>query len=320
MVKKIISNKEVLDELDSFLNELDSSRSNKTKYWIKDYIRFQREEIKISKTKNKGYKKYNRGDIIKAHFGFRVGREFGGLHYAVVIGGFENRNNHTLTVVPLKSAKIGVNTDFLPNNQLYLGHDIYEAINDKIKIHEQNVKDLETLFISKTATLENIKGNLKELEIVIKNLRDDFTHEDKQTTEEYNIKLDKASNIFLNVITSLNNDLLEIWEKCKELGVLKSNNAFQLVDISPSSVQKIMDTINIIKKAISKEFEYISNLIKENDRMKENGSIAIINQITTISKIRIYDPKTSIDALNNISISKENLIKIEREITKMLAL
>ena len=51
MVKKIISNKEFLDELDSFLNELDSSRSNKTKYWIKDYIRFQREEIKISKTR-----------------------------------------------------------------------------------------------------------------------------------------------------------------------------------------------------------------------------------------------------------------------------
>ena len=54
---------------------------------------------------------------------------------------------------------------------------------------------------------------------------------------------------------------------------------------------------------------------KEVLKMKQ-GSIALVNQITTISKIRIYDPKTDYDILSNFKLSNEKLDVLDREITK----
>ena len=44
------------------------------------------------------------------------------------------------------------------------------------------------------------------------------------------------------------------------------------------------------------------------------GSIALVGQITTISKIRIYDPKTNFDILRNVKLSNEKLDRIDQEI------
>ena len=48
----------------------------------------------------------------------------------------------------------------------------------------------------------------------------------------------------------------------------------------------------------------------------KNGSIALVNQITTISKLRIYDPKNSHDPLAGIKLSNEKLDKIDNEIIR----
>lgn len=48
-------------------------------------------------------------------------------------------------------------------------------------------------------------------------------------------------------------------------------------------------------------------------KMKK-GSIALVNQITTVSKIRIYDPKTTKDMLSGITLSNDGLDKIDKEI------
>ena len=47
------------------------------------------------------------------------------------------------------------------------------------------------------------------------------------------------------------------------------------------------------------------------------GSIALVSQITTISKIRIYDPKTNFDILSKIKLSNENLDLIDAELKKL---
>lgn len=316
MVKKLISNKEILDELDIFFNELDSNRSNKTKYWLKDYIRFQREEIKMSKIKNKGYKKYNKGDVIKAHFGFRVGREFGGLHYAIVIGGYENRKSDTLTVIPLKSAKANINIDFLRKGEFFLGHDVYDAVSRNLKVHLQKINEIKALFTDKIRNLDIINDDVKELSNIAININCDENDKSDQNTQINNII--RARVLTIDISNKLNYEYLELLEKCKEIGILKSEVFFKDNPISEFRSEEILAHLKNIKKSLERELKYIDKLIKENDKMKESGSIALINQITTISKIRIYDPKTSTDALNNIKISKENLIKIEREIKKML--
>ena len=51
----------------------------------------------------------------------------------------------------------------------------------------------------------------------------------------------------------------------------------------------------------------------EIEKMK-SGSIALINQITTISKIRIYDPKTTTGVLSGIKLSTITLDLINNAI------
>lgn len=50
--------------------------------------------------------------------------------------------------------------------------------------------------------------------------------------------------------------------------------------------------------------------------MKES-SIALVNQITTISKIRIYDPRGTHDVLSGISLTKESMDKINQKIKEL---
>lgn len=59
--------------------------------------------------------------------------------------------------------------------------------------------------------------------------------------------------------------------------------------------------------------EYLDKIGLEISRMK-TGSIALINQITTISKIRIFDPRHLKGVLAGISLSEENMEKINQKV------
>lgn len=74
------------------------------------------------------------------------------------------------------------------------------------------------------------------------------------------------------------------------------------------------------RAAISQELSEATQELELLERMKSEilkmriGSIALVNQITTISKIRIYDPKTDHDILSGIKFSNEKLDLIDSEI------
>lgn len=57
----------------------------------------------------------------------------------------------------------------------------------------------------------------------------------------------------------------------------------------------------------------VEKIITEIEQMK-TGSIALINQITTISKQRIYNPKKDFDILSGIQISDENMKLIDEKL------
>ena len=80
-----------------------------------------------------------------------------------------------------------------------------------------------------------------------------------------------------------------------------------------SEASALVDKIN----ATVTEIELIQRMRSEILKMKR-GSIALVNQITTVSKIRIYDPKTDHDILSNIKLSNEKLDLIDKEIIKKL--
>lgn len=71
-------------------------------YWLRDYLRYIKNEQSF---KPKQLINYKRGQIVFVNFGFRVGQELGGLHYAIVLDVKNRKNNTTLTVVPLRSKK-----------------------------------------------------------------------------------------------------------------------------------------------------------------------------------------------------------------------
>ena len=70
-------------------------------------------------------------------------------------------------------------------------------------------------------------------------------------------------------------------------------------------VAKIHDAITLHKR------------IKDEIQKMKVGSIALVSQITTISKMRIFDPKTDHDILSGIKLSNEKLDLIDAEIKKM---
>lgn len=49
----------------------------------------------------------------------------------------------------------------------------------------------------------------------------------------------------------------------------------------------------------------------------KKGSIALVSQITTISKQRIYNPKTSSDILANLRVSDNTLDLIDSKIKEL---
>ena len=64
------------------------------------------------------------------------------------------------------------------------------------------------------------------------------------------------------------------------------------------------------------ELDYLDKIGKEISQMKE-GSIALVNQITTVSKIRIFDPRNLKGVLSGISLSEESMEKINQKLKEL---
>lgn len=62
--------------------------------------------------------------------------------------------------------------------------------------------------------------------------------------------------------------------------------------------------------------EYLKKIGLEIARMKD-GSVALVNQITTVSKMRIFDPRNLKGVLSGISLTDENMDKINEKVKKL---
>lgn len=133
----------------------------------------------------------------------------------------------------------------------------------------------------------------------------------KPTTDISNLK---KGSIFLGneIYTSLNAKMSATEKHANEELALLG----QLLETMSSSTlaeqyKESTNRLNALKTEIS-----LYKRIKEEIRNMRAGSIALVNQITTISKIRIYDPKTDHDILSNIRISNEKLDLIDNEMQR----
>ena len=67
---------------------------------------------------------------------------------------------------------------------------------------------------------------------------------------------------------------------------------------------------------LSQELEILKKFEKEITKMKK-GSIALLNQITTISKQRIYYPRTTKDLLSGVHLSNASLDLLDEKLIKL---
>lgn len=130
-----------------------------------------------------------------------------------------------------------------------------------------------------------------------------------------NIHSLKRGSIFLGneLFTSLNAKISSSHKNLNnELSTLQRILDSVDENLSDEEMQSLVTRVKNCKK----ESEVFTRMRREVLKMKI-GSIALINQITTVSKIRIYDPKTDHDVLSNIKLSNEKLDLIDAELKKM---
>lgn len=254
-------------------------KANLMSYWLKDYVRYINFEESFQPKRNISYK---RGDIIKVGFGFNVGSEYGGLHYAIVL---DNKNDHsssTVTVIPLTSIKDEYSDQ---RHNVDLGNEIYRLLKLKCDTVKKAISD----------ERERMLEDAEYFGVAFKMARYVADQVEEMATPD-----------FISTITEDNADQIEF--ELEE----KTQTAHKLLEFSEAKVKEIKERTEHIS-VVQKELEKISNEI---DNMKE-GSIALVGQITTISKMRIYDPKKSKDVLYGIRLSAENMDKINSKIKEL---
>lgn len=107
-----------LQALNVSVSEMPAKQQNIIADWLFTWARY----LKFEKTfRPDRLKYYKRGDIVHVHFGFNIGREQGGTHYAVVVDNNNNKSSGCVVVVPISSLETGRTADSLHGSEVYLG-------------------------------------------------------------------------------------------------------------------------------------------------------------------------------------------------------
>lgn len=110
--------KNSLQALSDSISEMSVKKQDIISDWFFTWARY----LKFERTfKPERLKYYKRGDIVHVHFGFNVGNEQGGTHYAVVVDNNNNKASGCIVVVPISSIEKGKTADSLHGSEVYLG-------------------------------------------------------------------------------------------------------------------------------------------------------------------------------------------------------
>ena len=287
-----------------FNNEFNNKPEKKTiafiSKWIPTYLDYISKEDNFLPEKKIEYK---RGQVILVDYGVRLGKELGGKHYSVVLDAQNRKKEHILTVLPLKSVKQGHIKNGFRKYELPIG-----------KIMDELIKD-------KNITLEKVKKI--DLPQKIEKL--------KKKSDEIGVQLNEASDngeIFKKIYSSITdedsfytlvntfglgqlNDMLKILTE----EIHKETTKFLAIDEDIAQLESDIDALN-------HEFNKINLEIAQMNKIKnlKRDSCIILNQVTSISKIRIIDPVRSTDSLYGIRFPKRIMDEITNNLSDFLGL
>ena len=239
--------KQLNKTFEAFINSPNPKHKKKADlvaYWIESYSKYLLLEEKFD---YKSIARYKRGNVISLNFGFNIGSEHGGLHYAIVLDNDNKQSSPVVTVIPLSSG----NEEDTYDRDVFLGNELYDKLNAK---YNKLITQVD----------EEISELTKTVEILKKTIKVNFE------TEE-----------------GLPNDVIE------HLNTLE-NRVDKLI--------REKKTLQVYEKEISK---------------LKSGSIALMEQITTVSKMRIYKPKYSSDLLYGVKFSDGAMDKINEKLKEL---
>jgi len=214
-----------------------NKKADLVSYWIKSFTDYIEKEDDFNPSR---LIRYSRGDVIRVNFGFRIGKELGGLHYAVVIDNNNSRAADVITAIPLSST----NGKTIHKSNLDLGQELYnKAITQYNKLNDFSTSQID------------------EFKAILKLIPHDSDMDERKSAiiAELEAKLDAA--------------------------------------------EATMDLLKVYKKEINK---------------LKTGTMAIMNQVTTVSKQRIYVPKKSTDYLYGIKLSDSTMDKLTEKLSKQI--
>ncbi len=172
-----------LEKISSLMNEWAQQKSRTPKkraqllaYWVKDYARLLRNEDTFHP---QTVPRLKRGCVISVDFGYRVGREFGGRHFAVVIDKKPALRSPIVTVVPLMSLK----PDYKENLYTCLLEDgLYAPLFEQATAYYNSANrliDESTTMIEKGTSLEEARAKAwaaKKMNEKAKSILDEIDH------------------------------------------------------------------------------------------------------------------------------------------------
>lgn len=148
-------------QIKNFFDDLIKTNSKKCYLianWLKYYFEYLQTEREFLERKH--YKKFKFGQVVRVSFGFNLGHELGGIHYAIVLNKKDSPYSSDIIVVPLSSKH-----KELPQNdkesRIDIGFELKNAIQNKIdkvaekmltymrNINEKNIKEEDTQRLKK---------------------------------------------------------------------------------------------------------------------------------------------------------------------------
>lgn len=124
-----------MNDLDSALMKLKNAilyRDTKTQKIIIDWLnKWSSYIIKETTFKSECLPYFKRGDIVYIEFGFNIGVEYGGIHYAVVIEGNNNKKSGSIVVVPLTSYNPSDTSKKISKHDIFLGYNVIPWTNSE---------------------------------------------------------------------------------------------------------------------------------------------------------------------------------------------
>lgn len=126
--------------------------------------------------------------------------------------------------------------------------------------------------------------------------------------------LSRKLNEYIDRCQRLINEILTQTEEMKKAVENSENDQLKATSriVSAGIANGLSEQVEHLQKDLS-QARKMQNEIK---KMKL-GSIALVGQITTISKIRIYDPLYPSDVLSNIRFSSESMDKVDAKIIEL---